>query len=104
MGCKLNSLNIIRIFLVAFFFFALSATTAECQAQKNGGKLSDLDFIVGHWKAKTTDRTVEGQWMPQDGDNMLGFMRMMNGSKAAMYELLALRTERTRAGIAGKAF
>ncbi|GEO08818.1 hypothetical protein SAE01_13140 [Segetibacter aerophilus] len=36
-----------------------------------------------------SDRTVEGEWMPQDGDNMLGFMRMMSGNKASMYELLA---------------
>jgi hypothetical protein len=27
--------------------------------------------------------------MPADGDNMLGFMRMMTGNKASMYELLA---------------
>jgi hypothetical protein len=89
MGYKFSSLRMIRSFLITLCLFAVSATTVKSHAQKNGGRLSDLDFIVGHWKATTTDRTVEGQWMAQDGDNMLGVMRMMNGNKAAMYELLA---------------
>ena len=76
-------------FLPLFFFCAAVIPAVKCFAQQNSGKLSDLSFIEGHWKANTGDRTVEGEWMPQDGDNMLGFMRMMSGGKAAMYELLA---------------
>ena len=75
--------------LLLSFFFSFALTLVQAQSSKDGGKLSDLSFIVGHWKAINPDRTIEGQWMAQDGDNMLGVMRMMTGKKASMYELLA---------------
>lgn len=79
----------IKIFLSVFFLLAVIIPAAKIQAQQNSGKLADLSFIEGHWKATSGDRTIEGEWMAPDGDNILGFMRMMSGGKASMYELLA---------------
>jgi Domain of unknown function (DUF6265) len=89
MNCNVSYFRIFKPFLAVSFLFAALLRPFDGHAQQNSGKLSDLHFIEGHWKATTTDRTIEAEWMPQDGDNMLGFMRMMNGNKAAMYELLA---------------
>lgn len=86
-----------KLFLPLFLFLTVVMTSMKGQAQQNSGKLSDLSFIEGHWKATAGDRTIEGEWMPRDGDNILGFMRMMNGSKASMYELLAY--EQTEQGL-----
>lgn len=72
-----------------FFLFAAVINTTKSQPQQNTGKLNALAFIEGHWKAITKDRFIEAEWMPENGDNMLGFMRMMSGSKTTMYELLA---------------
>ncbi|MCW3114673.1 MAG: hypothetical protein JWR18_3069 [Segetibacter sp.] len=82
-------LRSLRKFLPIFILVAAMMPVKRIVAQQNSGKLSDLSFIEGHWKAVMADRTVEGEWMAPDGDNMLGFMRMMSGNKASMYELLA---------------
>jgi hypothetical protein len=87
-------------FLPFFFLLATIVPAYELQAQKNSGKLSDVRFIEGHWKATTNDRSIEGVWLAPDGDNILGFMRMMNGNKAGLYELLAY--EQTEQGLVSR--
>ncbi|WP_170234100.1 DUF6265 family protein [Segetibacter aerophilus] len=88
MNSKSSKHPLFKTLLPLLFLLALTSVE-ESWAQQKTGSLSDLSFIEGHWKATMSDRTVEGEWMPQDGDNMLGFMRMMSGNKASMYELLA---------------
>lgn len=54
------------------------------------GSFADISFIEGHWKTAPADgRVIEAVWVGAAGDNMLGFMRMMNGDKADLYEILA---------------
>lgn len=72
------------IFLLLFIFGCLPT-----HAQSKPGSLNDIAFIQGHWKAANPDRTIEGYWMPRDGNNMLGMMRMMNNGKSTLYEILA---------------
>ncbi|MDB5249782.1 MAG: hypothetical protein JWQ40_4176 [Segetibacter sp.] len=76
-------------FLPVIFLLAVTLPAAKAQTPSNSGKLSDFSFIEGHWKATANERTIEGVWLAAAGDNMLGFMRMMNGDKASLYELLA---------------
>ncbi|MGV3587019.1 MAG: DUF6265 family protein [Adhaeribacter sp.] len=64
-------------------------TPASAQTTPKGGTLADVSFIQGHWKATNDGRDVEGYWMAQNGDNIVGMMRMMKGDKASMYEILA---------------
>jgi hypothetical protein len=60
------------------------------QTQSKGGSCADLAFIQGHWKANTPEgRAIEAVWLQPEGENILGFMRMMKGGKADLYEILA---------------
>jgi len=60
------------------------------QTQPKGGSVADLSFIQGNWKATTADgRNIDGVWLAPENGNILGFMRMMKGGKADMYEILA---------------
>jgi hypothetical protein len=86
--------------IYALFFFLLSLgllPMAKAQTGPKGGSLSDISFIAGHWKAKTSDRTVEGHWFAPEGNNMTGVFRMMKDGKLAMYEILAY--EKTDQGL-----
>ncbi|MBC7400897.1 MAG: hypothetical protein H7289_13225 [Mucilaginibacter sp.] len=74
----------LTILLVAGLF------TSATFAQTAKGSFTDISFIEGHWKAITAEgRAIEAVWLAPAGDNMLGFMRMMNGDKADLYEMLA---------------
>jgi len=76
-----------------FSFLALLLLNGVCSsthAQTAGGSFSDIAFIEGHWKATMPDgQTIEGTWLAPEGDNILGFMRMMRSGKADLYEILA---------------
>ncbi|HVG13453.1 MAG TPA: DUF6265 family protein [Chitinophagaceae bacterium] len=68
------------------------------QSGSKGGSCADLEFIQGHWKAITPEgRSIEAVWLGPEGDNILGFMRMMKGGKADLYEILAY--EKTDQGL-----
>ncbi|MGF7081277.1 DUF6265 family protein [Mucilaginibacter sp. UYCu711] len=76
------------IYAIILFFTGLSPVATFAQASK--GSFSDISFIEGHWKTTPADgRVIEAVWVGPAGDNMLGFMRMMNGDKADLYEILA---------------
>lgn len=78
-----------KCFYTALLFF-ISISPASTFAQVAKGSFSDISFIEGHWKATTAEgRAIEAVWLAPAGDNMLGFMRMMNGDKADLYEMLA---------------
>lgn len=78
------------IYVVLLMLSGLVPSAVFAQATANGGSFSDISFIEGHWKATAAEgRAIEAVWLGFDGDNMLGFMRMMNGSKADLYEMLA---------------
>ncbi|MFD2147391.1 DUF6265 family protein [Mucilaginibacter antarcticus] len=71
------------VLLAAFINNALAQTA-------KGGSFADIAFIEGHWKASPAEgRTIEAVWVAPAGDNIVGFMRMMNGDKIDVYEILA---------------
>ncbi|MES2376550.1 MAG: DUF6265 family protein [Bacteroidota bacterium] len=74
---------------ITILFFA-GVLPASTYAQTAKGSFSDISFIEGHWKTAPVDgRVIEAVWLAPAGNNMLGFMRMMNGDKADLYEMLA---------------
>jgi hypothetical protein len=76
------------IYILTLFFAGLLPATTS--AQTKGGSFADISFIEGHWKATTAEgRAIEAVWLAPSGNNMLGFMRMMNSDKADLYEMLA---------------
>jgi hypothetical protein len=78
------------IYVIFLFISSLLPVTIFAQTATKGGSFADISFIEGHWKATPAEgRVIEAVWLAQAGDNMLGFMRMMNGDKADLYEMLA---------------
>jgi len=78
------------IYAILLFFSGLLPEAIFAQDSAKGGSFADISFIEGHWKATPAEgRVIEAVWLGQAGDNMLGFMRMMNGDKADLYEMLA---------------
>ncbi len=76
-------------FLLLLLVTALLPET-YAQTGAKGGSFADISFIEGHWKATTAEgRSIEGVWLAPEHDNILGFMRMMKGGKADLYEILA---------------
>lgn len=76
-------------FLLLLLVIALLPNT-YAQSGPKGGSFTDIDFIEGHWKATTaTGQSIEGVWLAPEPDNIIGFMRMMKGGKADLYEILA---------------
>ena len=82
--------------LLLFFICFLPKTQA--QTEPKGGSVADVSFIQGHWKAITPEgQSIEGVWLQPEGENILGFMRMMKAGKADLYEILAY--EQTEQGL-----
>jgi len=88
-------------FIYTFLLILLSGvllTETYAQSQPKGGSAADVAFIEGKWKAITPEgQSIEGVWLAPEGGNILGFMRMMKGGKADLYEILAY--ERTEQGL-----
>jgi hypothetical protein len=77
-------------FLFSFLFLLTLGFQLNGFSQQAGrGSVADVAFIEGHWKATSGDRTIEGVWLAPEGENILGFMRMMRNGKASLYEMLA---------------
>jgi hypothetical protein len=77
------------VYIISLFISGLLPISAFAQTAAKGS-FSDISFIEGHWKTAPADgRVIEAVWVGPAGDNMLGFMRMMNGDKADLYEILA---------------
>lgn len=85
-----------RIFLL--LITTILFVTFKSQAQQQMGNVQHLGFIEGHWKAVTAGgQAIDGVWLHPEGENILGFMRMMKNGKADLYEILAY--EQTEKGL-----
>lgn len=85
---------------LALLLFAFNCTInpSQSQAQLKNGSVTDIAFITGNWKATTSSgQIIEGVWLKPEGENILGFMRMMKNGKADLYEILAY--EQTEKGL-----
>ena len=76
--------------LPLLLLLSMLTTKSYSQASSKTGSVADVAFIQGHWKATTSQgQTIEGVWLQPEGENILGFMRMMKGGKPDLYEILA---------------
>jgi hypothetical protein len=82
--------------LLLLCFFATLLPEAYAQSGPKAGSLSDVSFIEGHWKGSANGNSLEAVWSVPEGDNMVGFIRMMKDGKATLYELFAF--EQTQQG------
>jgi hypothetical protein len=88
-----------KLFYLFFFLIVCTAFVPETFAQNTPktGSLADISFIQGHWKANLEGTTIEADWTAPEGDNIVGYMRMMKDNKATLYELFAF--EQTPQGL-----
>ena len=83
--------------LLTFILANVLFITLSSHAQSKGS-VNDVAFIQGHWKATTAQgQIIDGVWLQPEDENILGFMRMMKGGKADLYEILAY--EQTEKGL-----
>ena len=83
-------------FLSLLLFLTHLQPEAFAQNKPGAGSLADIAFIEGHWKNRDNGKIVEAVWSAPEGDNIVGFIRMMNDGKATLYELFAF--EQTEQG------
>lgn len=78
--------------LVASVFLSLSASAQTAKT----GTLNDIRFLDGRWKGTYNGGPIEASWTAPEGNNIVGFIRMIKDDKPALYELFAF--EQTEKG------
>lgn len=91
----LNKFSFSKI-LSFLFIIALTAFSANAQVVTTTGSLKDINFLDGRWKGNYNGGTIEASWTAPEGDNIVGFIRMVKDGKATLYELFAF--EQTEKG------
>jgi hypothetical protein len=86
-----------KLLTFILLLFTISSFNVSAQTARKGGQLADIAFIEGHWKAKREGTSIEAVWSAPEGDNIVGFMRMMKENKVTLYELFAF--EQTPEGL-----
>lgn len=83
---------------ISFFillFSLLSLNESQAQVSKPG-TLNDISFLNGRWKGNFNGGTIEACWTAPEGNNIVGFIRMIKDDKPTLYELFAF--EQTEKG------
>lgn len=91
----LNKFSFSKI-LSFLFIIALTGFSANAQTAPIAGSLKDINFLDGRWKGIYNGGTIEASWTAPEGDNIVGFIRMVKDGKATLYELFAF--EQTEKG------
>ena len=84
-----------QIFTFIFAFSLLFILDSHAQTVKPG-TLNDIGFLDGRWKGAFNGGTIEASWTAPEGNNIVGFIRMIKDDKPALYELFAF--EQTEKG------
>ena len=92
---RFNKFIFSRILSIAFIFAALISNSSNAQTATTGS-LKDINFLDGRWKGNYNGGTIEASWTAPEGDNIVGFIRMVKDGKATLYELFAF--EQTEKG------
>jgi len=88
--------SLLRRTLTFVLFFAGMIVSAANAQNVVKGSLNDINFLDGRWKGTYNGGTIEASWTAPEGDNIVGFIRMVKEGKATLYELFAF--EQTEKG------
>ena len=83
----------ISFFILLFSLFTLNESRAQVAKP---GTLNDINFLDGRWKGNFNGGTIEASWTAPEGNNIVGFIRMIKDDKPTLYELFAF--EQTEKG------
>jgi len=92
---RFNQFIFSRILFFVFICAALISNSSNAQSATTGS-LKDINFLDGRWKGNYNGGTIEASWTAPEGDNIVGFIRMVKDGKATLYELFAF--EQTEKG------
>lgn len=84
-----------RHFLLVLIVSAFFSLTSFAQTAKTGS-LNDINFLDGRWKGTYNGGPIEAAWTAPEGNNIVGYIRMIKDNKPALYELFAF--EQTEKG------
>jgi hypothetical protein len=90
-----NKLNFGKILSFVLLLSAIVSAPSLAQTATKGS-LKDINFLDGRWKGNYNGGTIEASWTAPEGDNIVGFIRMVKDGKATLYELFAF--EQTEKG------
>jgi len=83
----------ISFFILLLSLFSLNESRAQVAKP---GTLNDINFLDGRWKGNFNGGTIEASWTAPEGNNIVGFIRMIKDDKPTLYELFAF--EQTEKG------
>ena len=92
---RFNKFIFSKILSLAFLLAVLISNSSNAQ-NATTGSLKDISFLDGRWKGNYNGGTIEASWTAPEGDNIVGFIRMVKDGKATLYELFAF--EQTEKG------
>lgn len=92
---RFNKFIFSKILSLAFLLAVLISNSSNAQTATTGS-LKDISFLDGRWKGNYNGGTIEASWTAPEGDNIVGFIRMVKDGKATLYELFAF--EQTEKG------
>ncbi|MDQ6477800.1 DUF6265 family protein [Dyadobacter sp. LHD-138] len=90
-----HKFNFGKILSFVLLLSAILGASAHAQTTSKGS-LKDINFLDGRWKGNYNGGTIEASWTAPEGDNIVGFIRMVKDGKATLYELFAF--EQTEKG------
>lgn len=90
-----HKFNFGKILSFVLLLSAILGVSANAQTTSKGS-LKDINFLDGRWKGNYNGGTIEASWTAPEGDNIVGFIRMVKDGKATLYELFAF--EQTEKG------
>jgi hypothetical protein len=76
----------------SFLFLALSMALA---ADAGTSTSANLDWLSGHWCARSAERLIEEYWLPAQGDLALGMSRTVEAGKTVSFEFLRIERSGT---------
>ncbi len=82
--------NQARTALIGFLLAFCIARTLADTAESSPATIADLGWLAGCWSLSANERTVREQWMPPDGDALLGMSRTVAAGRTLEYEFVRI--------------
>lgn len=84
-----------NLFLVVFSLISLHSlaqnTIALGEDSSPNAKLSDVEWIQGHWRGEAFGGEIEEIWSPPLGGSMMGSFKMVMKDEVSFYELMHIQ-------------
>lgn len=87
---------IMRFFKHSFSLLCFALVVSQPGKAQSVPDLSVVAHIEGHWKGQFNGGPIEAAWSAPEGNNIVGYIRMIRDNKPSLYEIFAF--EQTEKG------